>query len=72
MAGLHGCLPNVCYSHDSYNEAVDDMASMHELGRDRKRKLKRCGYLELNCRRDGNEYIEIVSCSCDNPENHNF
>ena len=35
------------------------IAQIHELGRDRKRD----GYLELNLRRDGNEYAEITPCS---------
>jgi len=64
LAGLHGCM---C----QYSSAVDDLAQLHDLGRDRKRKLKRTGYLELNLHRDGNEYCEITECDCDDPEVHN-
>lgn len=71
MAGLHGYIPNVCESHDDYASAVDSMASLHELGRDRKRSLKRDGYLELNIQRDGNEYIEIEECDCNDADQHN-
>lgn len=59
MAGLHGYMPNVCDDYETYEDAVEGMAQLHDLGRDRKRKLKRDGYLELNLERDGNEYISI-------------
>ncbi len=70
MAGLHGCLPNCCEVYEDYESAVDSMASLHELGKNRKRELKRNGYLELNIHRDGNEYVEIETCDCGNPEEH--
>jgi len=70
MAGLHGCLPNYCDYYETYNNAVEGLAQIHELGRDRTRILKRDSYLELNIRRDGNEYCEIVNCDCDIPELH--
>lgn len=68
MAGLHGCLPQCCDAYDTYQDAVESMAQIHNLGKNRKRELKKYGYLELNIRRDGNEYIEIqrhLGCSCD-------
>jgi hypothetical protein len=69
-AGLYGCLPNYCQFHDTYQAAVDDLAALHELGRDRKRILKRDGYLDLNIKRDGNEYAAVVACNCGNIEQH--
>jgi hypothetical protein len=51
--------------------AVDSMAIIHELGQRRRRALSRDGYLELNIHRDGNEYIEIVECDCNDAESHN-
>jgi hypothetical protein len=71
MAGLHGCMPNYCGVHESYENAVGDLAALHELGKGRTRELKKNGYLELNIHRDGNEYCEITECDCDNPEEHN-
>ena len=71
MAGLHGCMPQYCASHDTYQDAVEDLAAVHELGRNRTRELKRSGYLELNIHRDGNEYCEITDCDCDSPNDHN-
>lgn len=59
FAGLHGYLPNFAETADNYPEAVDVLAELHELGRDRKRQLRREGHLELNLHRDGNEYAEI-------------
>ena len=70
MAGLHGYLPNCCETYDTYDDAVDGMADMHDLGVRRIRKLRRDGYLELNLGRDGNEYIEITECDCEDPESH--
>lgn len=71
MAGLHGCLPQYCQSHETFNNAVEDLVSLHELAVDRALRLKKEGYLELNLHRDGNEYCEITECNCDNPEQHN-
>jgi len=71
MAGLHGCLPQTCSTYDNYIDAVEGLACIHELGKNRTRQLKRDGYLELNLHRDGNEYCEIEECYCDNPEQHN-
>jgi len=70
MAGLHGCMPQACDVYDTYNDAAEGLAFIHELGRNRTRQLKRDGYLELDLHRDGNEYCEIVECDCDTPEVH--
>lgn len=70
MAGLHGCMPNYQAVLDSYNDAVDTLSGLHELGRRRRQELKRDGYLELNLHRDGYEYCEIVACDCDDPDSH--
>ena len=71
MAGLRGCLPNYCVTHDTHDDAVMDLADTHELGRDRTRRLKRDSFLLLNLHRDGNEYCEITECDCDDPGIHN-
>ena len=51
-------------------QAVDYLAETHELGKRRRRQLKRDHYLELDLHRDGNEYCEIQECDCDTPEVH--
>lgn len=71
MAGLHGYLPQYCASHENYNDAVDDLANLHELGKNRTHELRKNGCIELNVKRDGNEYAEITECDCNNPECHN-
>ena len=71
MAGLCGCLPNVCESHNSREEAVESMSSLHELGQKRTASLHKSGYIDLSIHRDGNEYIEISECDCDDPGSHN-
>ena len=71
LAGLHGCMPQCCHAHTDYDSAVEDLALIHDLGRDPRRELKRTGSLELNIRRYGNEYCEIVECACATPEVHN-
>ncbi len=70
MAGLHGCMPQTCDVYESQEAAAESLASIHDLGKRRTRELKRDGYIELNLRRDGNEYAEITSCTCDEPETH--
>ena len=70
MAGLHGCLPNYCAAYDTYDDAVESLADLHELGKRRATKLRRDAYLELNLRRDGNEYAEITECDCNDPSIH--
>jgi len=62
IAGMHGCMPNYGAHHTAYNDAVEDLAYVHELGRLRTRALREDGYLELNLHKDGNEYCEIVEC----------
>jgi hypothetical protein len=69
-AGLHGCLYQTCEVHETYKEAVDSLAFLHELGEKRRRKLSTQGYLELNLHRDGNEYCEIIECGCGHPDVH--
>jgi hypothetical protein len=78
MAGLHGYLPNVCEAFCTQTDAVDYLASIHELGVRRRRKLAKNNYLELNMHgshrppvpADGNEYCEIQECECDDPVVH--
>lgn len=70
MAGLHGCLPQYCGVCDTYAGAVEDLAQLHELGERRRRALRRDGTLELNLHKDGNEYCEIINCTCATPEVH--
>lgn len=71
MAGLHGCMPNYCASHSNRQNAIEDGICLSELGRDRARAFARDLYIELNLRRDGNEYMEISECDCSTPEIHN-
>ena len=70
MAGLHGYLPQSCEVYDTYEDAVESLASLHELGKNRTRQLRKEGNLELNLHRDGNEYCEIEECECSTPEIH--
>lgn len=69
MSGSHGCLPDSCNAYETYDAAVDELASMFELGRTRKARLYTDRYLELG-RNDGAEYCEIQSCQCDKPWEH--
>lgn len=65
IAGTHGCMPNFNTGCETYEDAVSSLAVLHELGRDRRRALRRDSYLELNPKGDGNEYCEIVVCHDD-------
>ena len=70
-SGEHGCLydygPNL---HTDYQSAVDDLASLFELGRTRKARLFADHYLELDPRKDGASYCEITECDCQDPSEH--
>jgi hypothetical protein len=77
MGGLHGYMPSHCGVWDTYEGAVSDMVSMYELGKGRAKLLKKDGSLELRNDgdefpfiNDGNEYIEITECNCDEPWIH--
>ena len=70
MAGLHGYLPQMCEVYDDHERAVEGLAQIHDLGKRRTAELRRNDYLELNLRRDGNEYCEIEECNCETPEIH--
>ena len=62
-AGMHGCLyQDGPHYHATYQEAVDSLAETYNLSKGRKADLKRDSYLELNLRRDGNEYCEVTEC----------
>lgn len=71
MAGLYGCTPNFCESCDTLEDAVEALADLHELGQKRKAQLKWDRHIELDLRRDGNEYAKISECNCDDPAQHN-
>ena len=70
LAGLYGCLPQTCAAYDSYADAVESLADLHELGSQRRAELKRNGYIDLNLRRDGNEYAEVKECECPTRDTH--
>ena len=70
MSGTHGCLPDHCQSHTTYDAAVNGLCDLFELGRTRRSRLSRGKYLELTAK-DGAEYCEIVSCDCADAESHN-
>ena len=62
LAGLHGYLPNMNEPCDNYEDAVECLVQVHELGEKRAAKLMKYGYIELNLKRDGNEYAEVSEC----------
>ncbi len=63
MSGLHGCMPDYSTVCETKKDAVESLADLFELGRDRRRELARNLSLELTNRRDGAEYCEIVECA---------
>lgn len=70
MGGLHGCLPSHCDVYETWQDAVTALVDQYELGKKRASVLRRNLSLELNSKRDGNEYVEIVECDCETPEVH--
>jgi len=70
-AGLCGYLPNYLGSCESYDDAVNDLADLHEMTDEQIAELREFGYVDLDLHEQGNEYAEITSCDCDNPDDHN-
>jgi len=70
MGGMHGYMPNFCDVYSTYKNCIEGIACIQDLGKNRKARLKRDGCLELNLRRDGNEYVEIQECDCNEPWIH--
>jgi len=72
MGGLHGYLPQFCYSAESIDDCIDIANNIHDdLFQYQIKDLRKYQYTELNLRKQGNEYIEITQCDCDKPEQHN-
>lgn len=68
--GLHGCLYyGLCRVCHTYADAVGTAVDTFALGRTRKTRLQRAGYLELTAK-DGAEYCRITACDCDSPWEH--
>jgi hypothetical protein len=66
MSGDHGCIPDNNTVCGTYQQAVDSLVDLFELGKTRAARLKKDGYLELtpypNNEPYGAEYCEIIEC----------
>ena len=71
MGGTYGCLPDNCAALPTLTGAVEELATIYELGSARQRTLRRNRYLDLDNGRDGGDYCEIVECDCGDMECHN-
>lgn len=66
MAGLHGCMPNVCEEFDNRESAVDFLCYLHELNNGDPEdlelafELSQDGYTDLLLSFHGNEYAEVT------------
>jgi hypothetical protein len=69
-SGLHGCMSSDCEAFPTYKDAVEYLVGMYGLGRKRAKELREDSCLELNLKRDGNEYCEITECDCSTPWEH--
>jgi hypothetical protein len=68
MAGIRGCIPNLCASCDTKTQAIEFLCEVHDNARGLKSDLQKYQYSE-HC--PGNEYCEIVECTCNDPAVHN-
>lgn len=62
MAGLHGCMPNVCERFDRKADAVAFLSDLHDLRWYRTgaiKELRETGFATLDLREFGNEYISV-------------
>ena len=62
MAGLSGCLPNYAGAYATYEDAVDSLVDLHEMGDVLRDVFDRDGYVALDLDTHGNEYAEVVAC----------
>lgn len=63
-SGFVGCLfDNGPFHAKTYQDAVESLAFTYQLGRTRKARLKKNGFLPLN--KDGTFYCEILPCEED-------
>lgn len=69
-SGSRGCLFDAATVHPTYTQAVEELTSRFDLGRDRRRKLTRESFMELSPRRDGADYCQIEECDCAEPWTH--
>ena len=66
MAGLHGCMPAFVGVYATKGAAYAELAEIHELSASYVAKSGGC--MELDLRRHGNEYMEVVPCDCGDPD----
>lgn len=59
-----------CSVHESLDSAADELAETFELGRVRRRRLERDGFLALRGPADGAAYCEITECDGEDPRVH--
>jgi hypothetical protein len=76
MSGMHGCLPDwrwlAADERDAVEASVDmfsDLLTAETEGAFR-RALADGGYASLAGTDAGADYVEIVSCDCDDPSQH--
>ena len=75
-SGTHGCLYDYCHAHETFEDAVQDLVALHNLGRVRERRLRNDRYLSLKATfaeelSYGADYCEVNTCECIDPERHN-
>lgn len=74
IAGLlGGYLPNWCEAFKLKEDAIEGAVDLHECeyGKPRiEEVLREDGYAEIDMKKFGNEYVEIVECACEQPWTH--
>lgn len=70
MAGLYGCLPSECHSFETAAEATEYFVAAYDLDKGRAYELRRDHDIALDLDEDGNQYISITACNCDEPAIH--
>lgn len=70
MAGLCCYMPNYTTVGDTRGAVADDLGRLHDLSQRRVNLLRRDMYCDLDLRKEGNEYCEIVRCECETPGDH--
>lgn len=67
QSGSHSCLPDFCDVFQRREEAVNTLASLHELSGTQKRVLRQDGIVRLTF---GADYAQVTACECGHPQLH--
>jgi hypothetical protein len=70
MAGLRGCLPDLCGVSDNREDAVGEVSEIMDLSPAQENELRENGLVDWGIQY-GPDYVSVTPCNCSTPEVHN-